>query len=146
MKPDTRNITLFPKRLSAVSHGHFVADQQGMSFRFHTYLNPQSVYGVMLRLRQASWLDSFDTIVCDSQEDMWEIRKRFPKVAFRTCYLWDDDTDPPDGDRMLCIEARNDYRSGRYWYDETEWVSLQPLCTLRLDDLAPVATITANYK
>jgi hypothetical protein len=115
-----------------------------MSFRFHTYLNPQSVAGVMLRLRQASWLDSFDDIVCDEHEDMWEVRKRFPKVAYRVRYVHDGN-DPVEGEIRRQLYVVNESGRSFNWHEEDVWATVDPTVTLRLEDLAPVTAITSDY-
>lgn len=146
MKSDTRNTTLYPKRLSAMSHGHFVADKHGMSFKFHTCLNPQSVYGVMLRLKQASWLDSFDHILCDTTEDMWEIRKRFPKVSARVHCIYDDEYELEDFDNGKVLAITSPTTRHYAYHEETDWVMLDAVLMMELDDLAPVLAVTSEYK
>jgi hypothetical protein len=116
-----------------------------MYFKFDLCLNPQSVYGVMLRLKQASWLDSFEVIVVQDHDDMWEIRKRFPKVAGRVHDIYDQGSDWETSvpARWLYVE-REDARYYSY-EDATEWFEIDPEVTLKLEDLAPVATITSDY-
>jgi hypothetical protein len=126
-----------------MTHGHFVADQYGMSFKFDTFLNPQSVYGVMLRLKQASWLDSFDDIVCYNSEDMWEVRKRFPKVSQRVRTIDDLDESEDANGRQLCIQS--EYSRISSWDMASDWYTINPLLSVYLEDLAPVATVTSSY-
>lgn len=136
---------LYPKRSSELTHGELcVDDQQRMYFKFHTYLNPTVVNAVMLRLEQASWLDKFQAIICEDEQDMWNLRRYVPKVAYKIQCLGNysiiDDGNMKDP--VLWVSGHR--QCG--WYDEDFIESQPPDFSIHIGQLWPVTPITINYR
>src|SRR5438552_9593967 len=142
-----KNTTLHPRRRSELTHVELCVDEQlKIYFKFHTWLNPTSVYAVMLRLKQLDWLDSFDMIVCEDISDMWELRKRVPKMAGRIICLYnygDYSHEMPNAmGRLLYIIAS-------YTYDLDAAVDIDEIeeyVIITYNQLWDVIEITSNYE
>lgn len=137
-----RNSTLFPRRLSSVTHGHFAVGPQGMYFKFDHCLNPTLVYGAMLRLEQVNWLDRFHAIVCEYDQDMWELRKALPGKADIISDVHDAVIESDKPFLIVC----NSFAYGYYGYNsEYEYDDIENATVIDISHLWPVTTPTADY-
>ena len=131
--------TLSPKRATAVTHGHCVVDQYGISFKYHTFLNPISVHAAMLRLKLCDWLVKYEYIVCETTEIMWELRKKLPGMSDQICIYTDLGLVYGHKGKMLIVGSGR--KTGAWKYGEFQF-DADYICSNLLWD---ITEITCSY-